>query len=47
MLPYALIRPLLFALNAESAHELTLQALSVTSALGLATHPPAAPIRSA
>jgi dihydroorotate dehydrogenase len=39
MLPYALIRPLLFALNAESAHELTLQALSVTSALGLGTSP--------
>lgn len=35
MLPYALIRPLLFALDAECAHELTLQALSVTSSLGL------------
>ena len=35
MLPYALIRPLLFALDAERAHELTLHALSFTSSLGL------------
>ncbi len=41
MLPYALIRPLLFALDAECAHELTLKSLSVAASLGLAGHPKA------
>lgn len=40
MLPYALIRPLLFALDAESAHEITLRSLSIASTLGLAGSPP-------
>jgi dihydroorotate dehydrogenase len=40
MLPYTLIRPLLFALDAECAHELTLQTLAVTSSLGLGNPPP-------
>lgn len=40
MLPYALIRPLLFALDAECAHELTLQTLSVSSSLGFGNNPP-------
>ncbi len=35
MLPYALVRPLLFALDAECAHELTLKSLSITSSLRL------------
>lgn len=33
MTPYALIRPLLFALDAESAHELTLSALGIGDSL--------------
>ena len=36
MFPYALIRPLLFALDAECAHELTLKSLSIASSFGLA-----------
>ena len=46
MLPYALIRPLLFALDAERAHELTLHALSVASSLGLtgSTRPSGTPV---
>jgi dihydroorotate dehydrogenase len=46
MLPYALIRPLLFALDAERAHELTLHALSFTSSLGLtgSTRPSGTPV---
>ncbi len=39
MLPYTLIRPLLFALDAECAHELTLKALSATSSLGMGNAP--------
>ena len=39
MLPYALIRPLLFALDAECAHELTLKSLAVASSLGLTGRP--------
>jgi dihydroorotate dehydrogenase len=35
MLPYALIRPLLFSLDAERAHELTLNSLSLAASLGL------------
>jgi dihydroorotate dehydrogenase len=35
MLPYTLIRPLLFALDAERAHEITLRSLSLASSLGL------------
>ena len=35
MLPYALIRPLLFALDAERAHELTLKLLALGASLGL------------
>jgi dihydroorotate dehydrogenase len=35
MLPYALIRPLLFALDAERAHEITLRSLSLASSMGL------------
>ena len=34
MIPYPLIRPLLFALDAERAHELTLRLLSLGDALG-------------
>ena len=41
MIPYALIRPLLFALDAERAHELTLGLLAVGGSLGLG-RPPAA-----
>jgi dihydroorotate dehydrogenase len=39
MIPYALIRPLLFALDAERAHELTLHLVALGDSLGLA--PPA------
>ncbi len=42
MIPYALIRPLLFALDAERAHELTLGLLAVRGALGLGQLTPAA-----
>ncbi|MBI5109584.1 MAG: quinone-dependent dihydroorotate dehydrogenase [Rhodocyclales bacterium] len=35
MLPYALIRPLLFTLDAERAHEITLHSLSLASSMGL------------
>lgn len=41
MLPYALIRPILFALDAERAHELTLHSLAIASALGLGKQPTA------
>jgi dihydroorotate dehydrogenase len=41
MIPYALIRPLLFALDAERAHELTLGLLAVGSSLGLRQSSPA------
>jgi dihydroorotate dehydrogenase len=34
MSPYALIRPLLFALDAEQAHELTLRLLAIADSLG-------------
>jgi len=46
MLPYALIRPLLFALDAERAHEVTPHALSFTSSLGLtgSTRPSGTPV---
>ncbi len=35
MLPYALVRPLLFALDAERAHELTLSLLAFGTSMGL------------
>ncbi|MDA8254918.1 MAG: quinone-dependent dihydroorotate dehydrogenase [Betaproteobacteria bacterium] len=41
-MPYALIRPLLFALDAERAHEMTLGLLAVGGALGLRLPAPAA-----
>jgi dihydroorotate dehydrogenase len=41
MIPYALIRPLLFTLDAERAHEMTLGLLAVAGSLGLAPRPPA------
>jgi dihydroorotate dehydrogenase len=41
MVPYCLIRPLLFSLGAESAHEVTLSALKRLERLGLLA-PPAA-----
>jgi dihydroorotate dehydrogenase len=41
MLPYALIRPFLFALNAEQAHELTLSLLAIGASLGIGRAPPA------
>ncbi len=41
MIPYPLIRPLLFALDAERAHELTLHLLAVSDTLGLGGLPPA------
>jgi dihydroorotate dehydrogenase len=41
MIPYALIRPLLFTLDAERAHELTLGLLAAAGSLGLAPRPPA------
>jgi len=40
---YSLVRPLLFALDAEKAHHLTLQALAIRARLGLAPSAPAAP----
>ncbi|MCF8200335.1 MAG: quinone-dependent dihydroorotate dehydrogenase [Sulfuritalea sp.] len=42
MFPYALIRPLLFALDAESAHNLTLKLLALTNAAGLPSSSPPA-----
>lgn len=46
LLPYALIRPILFALDAEHAHELTLKLLALGSAIGYrySPVPPADPI---
>ena len=41
MIPYALIRPLLFALDAERAHEITLGLLAAGGALGLGQSKPA------
>jgi dihydroorotate dehydrogenase len=41
MIPYALIRPFLFALDAERAHELTLGLLAAGGALGFAPRLPA------
>ena len=40
MIPYPLIRPLLFALDAERAHELTLRLLAVGDTLGIECLPP-------
>jgi dihydroorotate dehydrogenase len=40
MIPYALIRPLLFAFDAERAHELTLGLLSIGASLGVRGTPP-------
>ena len=40
---YSLVRPLLFALDAEKAHHLTLQSLAILARLGLAPSAPAAP----
>jgi dihydroorotate dehydrogenase len=40
MIPYPLIRPLLFALDAERAHELTLRLLALGDYLGLARSAP-------
>ena len=40
MIPYPLIRPLLFALDAERAHELTLRLLALGDSLGFAASPP-------
>jgi dihydroorotate dehydrogenase len=41
MIPYPLIRPLLFALDAERAHELTLHLVALGDSLGLARPAPA------
>ena len=41
MSPYALIRPLLFALDAERAHELTLDLLAIGDSLGFRREPAA------
>ena len=41
MLPYALVRPLLFALDAERAHEITLHGLALAGQFGLTGAPPA------
>ena len=41
MIPYALIRPFLFTLDAERAHELTLGLLAAGGSLGFAPRPPA------
>jgi len=40
---YSLVRPLLFALDAEKAHHLTLQSLAILARLGLAPSAPLAP----
>jgi len=40
---YSLVRPLLFALDAEKAHHLTLQSLAILARLGLAPPAPTAP----
>jgi dihydroorotate dehydrogenase len=40
---YSLVRPLLFALDAETAHRLTLRSLSAIDAMGLLSQPAAAP----
>ena len=40
---YSLVRPLLFALDAEKAHQLTLQSLALLARLGLAPAAPPAP----
>jgi dihydroorotate dehydrogenase len=40
MIPYPLIRPLLFALDAERAHELTLRLLTLGDSLGVARSAP-------
>lgn len=40
MIPYELIRPLLFALDAERAHELTLRLLALGDSLGFPNPPP-------
>jgi dihydroorotate dehydrogenase len=47
MIPYALIRPLLFSLDAERAHEFTLKLLTIGDSLGLRNSPPesAAPVQ--
>ncbi len=39
-MPYPLLRPLLFALDAETAHHLTLTSLKVLQRIGLAAPPP-------
>jgi dihydroorotate dehydrogenase len=41
MSPYALVRPLLFSLDAENAHELTLRLLAIGDSLGILPSPPA------
>jgi len=41
MSPYALVRPLLFSLDAEHAHELTLRLLAIGDSLGILPSPPA------
>jgi len=41
MSPYALVRPLLFSLDAENAHELTLRLLAIGDSLGVLPSPPA------
>ena len=41
MIPYPLIRPLLFALDAEVAHELTLSLVALGASLGVAPRAPA------
>jgi len=41
MTPYALVRPLLFSLDAENAHELTLRLLAIGDSLGILPSPPA------
>ncbi len=41
MIPYSLIRPLLFTLDAERAHELTLGLLAAGGSLGFTPRPPA------
>jgi dihydroorotate dehydrogenase len=41
MIPYALIRPFLFTLDAERAHELTLGLLAARGSIGFAPRPPA------